>query len=136
MQDERRDTGPALTEKNVEIVRRVWKAAERGDTEAVFELYDPAIVWQVHFGAPELEGVYHGHEGVPECSGTGGSPSTPGITSMRSPISASLRRRNHRVRRAAVAKRDSRQPSVSDPRGRGCQQSPRCWKLLNRPERD
>lgn len=53
-----------MSQENVEVVRRVWDAAQRGDTTAVFELYDPAIVWEVHYGAPELKGVYEGYEGV------------------------------------------------------------------------
>lgn len=32
--------------------------------EAVFALYDPAIVWQNHTGPVELAGTYHGHEDV------------------------------------------------------------------------
>jgi ketosteroid isomerase-like protein len=53
-----------MSRENVEIVRRVWEAAQRRNSEVVFGLYDPAIVWQVHYGPVELRGLYHGHEGV------------------------------------------------------------------------
>jgi ketosteroid isomerase-like protein len=54
-----------VSKQNVEIVRRVWAAVERQDTEAVFAFYDPDIVWQDHTGALELQDhSYHGHEGV------------------------------------------------------------------------
>jgi uncharacterized protein len=49
----------------VEIVRRVWESAERGDTEGAFALYDPAIVWESHYSGPiERGGLYEGHDGV------------------------------------------------------------------------
>jgi ketosteroid isomerase-like protein len=51
-----------MSQENVEIVRRAWEAAERRDTEVVFALYDPDIVWQSHYGP--VSGTYHGHEGV------------------------------------------------------------------------
>ena len=55
-----------MSEENVEIVRRVWEAVQRRDTEAVFALYDPDIAWENHTGgAVELQGLsYRGHEGV------------------------------------------------------------------------
>jgi uncharacterized protein len=54
-----------MSQENVEIVRRVWAAVERQDTEALFAFYDPDIVWQDHTGALELQDhSYHGHEGV------------------------------------------------------------------------
>ena len=54
-----------MSEANVEVVRRLWNAVDRGEMEAVFALYDPAIVWENHTGGPaELQGTYHGHEGV------------------------------------------------------------------------
>jgi ketosteroid isomerase-like protein len=50
----------------VELVRRLRAAAERRDSEAVFALYDPDIVWSSagSHGALELGGSYHGHDGV------------------------------------------------------------------------
>ncbi|MEA2140153.1 MAG: uncharacterized protein QOC91_252 [Solirubrobacteraceae bacterium] len=54
-----------MSQENLEIVRAAWEAWERGDMEAIFALYDPAIVWdQTHYGAGELSGVYHGHDGI------------------------------------------------------------------------
>jgi ketosteroid isomerase-like protein len=54
-----------MSQENMEIVRRVWAAVERQDTEVMFALYDPAIVWQDHTDALELQDhSYHGHEGV------------------------------------------------------------------------
>jgi ketosteroid isomerase-like protein len=54
-----------MSQENVEIVRRVWDAAERRDTRAIFALYDPSIVWESHaLGPMERGGHYHGHEGV------------------------------------------------------------------------
>ena len=46
----------------MEIVRLVWEAIERRDTETLFALYDPAITWESCYGP--LTGVYHGHDGV------------------------------------------------------------------------
>jgi uncharacterized protein len=54
-----------MSEENVEIVRRIWKASERGDTEGVFALYHPDIVWEsLYLGPIERGGLYRGHEGV------------------------------------------------------------------------
>jgi ketosteroid isomerase-like protein len=54
-----------MSQENVDIVRRLWEAAERRDDEAVFALYDPAIVWESHYVGPmERGGVHHGHKGV------------------------------------------------------------------------
>lgn len=51
-----------MSEKDVDVVRRAWEASDRRDTEALFALYDPAIVWQVHYGP--ISGSYLGHDGV------------------------------------------------------------------------
>jgi ketosteroid isomerase-like protein len=54
-----------MSQENVELVRAVWDAWERGDMEAIFEFYDPAIVWdQTHYQAGDLAAVYRGHDGV------------------------------------------------------------------------
>jgi ketosteroid isomerase-like protein len=46
-------------------VGAAWEAWERGDMEAIFALYDQAIVWdQTHYEAGELSTVYHGHDGI------------------------------------------------------------------------
>ena len=34
-----------MSQENVEVVRRVYDAAARRDTEAVFSLYDPDVEW-------------------------------------------------------------------------------------------
>ena len=50
-----------MSQENVEVVRRVWEAVERRDNQAVFALYDPAIVWDTR-GLEQLEaGLYRGH---------------------------------------------------------------------------
>jgi ketosteroid isomerase-like protein len=55
-----------MSEENVEIVRRVWDAVGRRDTDAVFALYDADIVRENHTGgALELQDVsYRGHTAV------------------------------------------------------------------------
>ena len=54
-----------MSQENVELVRAAWAAWERGDMEAIFAFYDPAIVWdQTHYEAAELSDVYHGHDGI------------------------------------------------------------------------
>src|SRR5829696_5879527 len=40
-----RDTGRAMSQENVEIVRRGWEAWVRGDLDALLELCDPAVEW-------------------------------------------------------------------------------------------
>jgi ketosteroid isomerase-like protein len=55
-----------MSQENVEIVRRLWSAAERGDDQAVYALYDPGISWTSRTVGP-LEGAggtVHGHDGV------------------------------------------------------------------------
>jgi ketosteroid isomerase-like protein len=55
----------AMSPENVELVRAAWEAWERGDIEALFGFYDPAIVWdQTGYAGMELSSVYHGHDGV------------------------------------------------------------------------
>jgi ketosteroid isomerase-like protein len=51
---------------NVEIIRRVYEAAARRDTEAVLALYDPDVEWDSsRMGIGRLaQGVYHGHHGL------------------------------------------------------------------------
>ena len=54
-----------MSQANVDVVRALWDAWERGDMAAVFDLYDPEIVWdQTHYGSVEIGGLYHGHAGV------------------------------------------------------------------------
>jgi len=64
----------AMSEENVELVRRLLDMFARRDHEGVFEFYDPDIEWDAGNppgastgpGPPigDLEGVYRGHEGV------------------------------------------------------------------------
>ena len=55
-----------MSQENVEIVRRLWEAVERRDTEAVFAFYDQDITWRNHADATfDLQDItYRGHEGV------------------------------------------------------------------------
>lgn len=53
-----------MSEENVQIVRRVWEASERGDSDTVFALYDPAMVWDQSTLSGPVTGIYRGHEGV------------------------------------------------------------------------
>src|SRR2546421_12906955 len=55
-----------MSQENVEVVRRLWNAVERRDDQAVYALYDPAIVLKSgNVGPLELGGgPYHGHDGV------------------------------------------------------------------------
>jgi ketosteroid isomerase-like protein len=57
-----------MSEENVEIVRRVYEAVARRDTESVLALYDPDV--EVHFAKGTLldrigeAGTSRGHEGL------------------------------------------------------------------------
>jgi ketosteroid isomerase-like protein len=56
-----------MSEENVEIVRRLYEAIGRGDTDAVLAVYDPEIEW--HFARSPFRNfvnhdVYRGHSGV------------------------------------------------------------------------
>src|SRR3954454_6136442 len=56
-----------MSKENVEIVRRVYDAAARRDSEAVLALYDPEIQWDNSAGpCRDLSGrrVYRGYEGL------------------------------------------------------------------------
>jgi ketosteroid isomerase-like protein len=53
-----------MSQENVEIVRRFWDASDRQDLQAVFALYDPAVVWVQHSGPFDMQGTYLGHDGV------------------------------------------------------------------------
>lgn len=46
---------------NVELVRRLWTAFERGGIEAVLEIADPDVEWEPYGGGGV---VYHGHDGL------------------------------------------------------------------------
>ena len=56
-----------MSEENVEIVRRVYDAVSRGDTETVLAAYDPDV--ETEFSRSPFAGVlkrsvYRGHEGL------------------------------------------------------------------------
>ena len=54
-----------MSQKNVEIVRKVWQAYERGDIEEFLALCDPAVVWDKrHYVSGEFDPVYYGREGI------------------------------------------------------------------------
>jgi ketosteroid isomerase-like protein len=57
-----------MSRENVEIVRQVYDAVARRDTESVLALYDSDVEWDASRGTPlgELTGqsVYRGHEGL------------------------------------------------------------------------
>jgi ketosteroid isomerase-like protein len=61
-----RDTARAMSQENVEVVRRIYDAASRRDSATVLALYDPEVELdntrlQIVGGAG---GVYHGHDGL------------------------------------------------------------------------
>jgi ketosteroid isomerase-like protein len=57
-----------MSEENVEVVRRIVDAHQRGDFATVYAAYDPAIEWRTGDARAaqwsDFEPVYHGHEGV------------------------------------------------------------------------
>ena len=56
-----------MSERNVEVVRGVIDAHERGDFEAVFSAYDRNIEWDVtRTQAPvsDMKPISHGHDGI------------------------------------------------------------------------
>ncbi len=55
-----------MSRENVEVVRRIWDAADRRDTQTVFSLYDPEVELDVS-GFPVVAtnaDRYRGHEGL------------------------------------------------------------------------
>jgi ketosteroid isomerase-like protein len=46
---------------NVELVRQLWSAFERGGIEAALEIADPDVAWEPYGGGGV---VYHGHDGL------------------------------------------------------------------------
>jgi ketosteroid isomerase-like protein len=56
-----------MSRENVEVVRKVFDAAARGDTEAALALYDPQVEWDSYrspVGTLMGRRLYHGHEGL------------------------------------------------------------------------
>jgi ketosteroid isomerase-like protein len=60
----RRDTAQAVSEENVEIVRRLWEAWERDDLAGWLELMSDDLVSQRHAGVDNT--TYRGKEGFLE----------------------------------------------------------------------
>ena len=56
-----RDTARAMSQENLEIVRRVFTAFSEGDAAAWLQDMDPDVVLQVEQAG---QGVYRGHEGT------------------------------------------------------------------------
>jgi ketosteroid isomerase-like protein len=56
---------PAMSQENVEIVRRTVDAYASGDIEAALLAYDPDVEFDVSTARPE-GGVFHGPRGVEE----------------------------------------------------------------------
>jgi len=53
-----------MSEENLELVRRAWEAWQRGDIDALFEVWDRDIVWDTTHFQDWPESTYEGHEGV------------------------------------------------------------------------
>ena len=54
-----------MSQENVEIVRKGWRAFERGDIDGLLALCDPAFVWDhSHYASGEFDPVYYGHDGI------------------------------------------------------------------------
>jgi ketosteroid isomerase-like protein len=56
-----------MSQENVELVREVIEASQRGEMDKVFAVYDPEIEWRISelpTRAPDSEPVYRGHEGI------------------------------------------------------------------------
>jgi hypothetical protein len=57
------DTGRAMSQENVELVRRGYEALARGDFDALFQVLDPDVEMRDAANFPEA-GAYIGHRGV------------------------------------------------------------------------
>lgn len=63
---ERRNTA-GVARENVEVIRRLFEAVARRDTEAVLSLYDPEVEWDTSrspFGDLMGGRLYYGHDGL------------------------------------------------------------------------
>jgi ketosteroid isomerase-like protein len=52
-----------MSQQNVEAVRRIERAFNKGDVEALVAELHPAVEWEEQ-PIPGVDPVYHGHEGV------------------------------------------------------------------------
>src|SRR5512132_2938556 len=59
----RRDTGRAMSQENVEVVRALFQAWNAGDMDAFRELYDPDAIMRMAENWPE-PGPYFGREAI------------------------------------------------------------------------
>jgi ketosteroid isomerase-like protein len=57
------DTWRAMSQENVDVVRRMVRAFNDGDIEALVAECDPAVEWEEQF-IPGVDPLYRGHEGV------------------------------------------------------------------------
>jgi uncharacterized protein len=57
-----RDTAPAMSEENVEALRRVYEEWGRGNWRPRFQIYDPEMEWGWSEEFPDLAGVYRDPE--------------------------------------------------------------------------
>ena len=62
-----------MSRENVEIVRRLYAAVARRDSETVLSIYHPEVEWDHTHNDPGLTGlmgtsVWHGHEGIRQWS--------------------------------------------------------------------
>jgi ketosteroid isomerase-like protein len=53
-----------VSDSNVELARRGWEAAQRGDLDLIADLLDPDVKW--HAGEPIWEGACHNRDQVLE----------------------------------------------------------------------
>jgi uncharacterized protein len=53
-----------VSQENVEIVRELYEAFNRGELDAYLWMLDPDFVWQGPQEIPDLAGTYRGAEGV------------------------------------------------------------------------
>jgi ketosteroid isomerase-like protein len=58
------DTGRAMSQENVEVVRRQFEAFEHGGLEAVAEFWHPNIEWRAIEGALDDVGLMRGHDAL------------------------------------------------------------------------
>ena len=56
-----------MSQENVEMVRDLAEAFQRGNIERAYDFYDPDIEWDASrfVGViPDLTGIYHGHDAI------------------------------------------------------------------------
>jgi ketosteroid isomerase-like protein len=53
-----------MSQKNVDLVRSLYDAVQRGDYEWPFEVLDTNILWDIRLRLPDMAKVYRGHDGI------------------------------------------------------------------------